>query len=89
LNHTIPHILAGCLILQPVSVPSAAGTIPEATAEALHELDQPGILVVSHGFFVILRAEFSQLHHIANSSRLSLPELLNQDFFRLDTIVES
>jgi hypothetical protein len=71
LNHTTQHMLAGCLMLHHVSVHRAAGTIPLATAAALQELDHPGILVGSHGFLVILNAEFSQLHHMANSSRFS------------------
>ena len=58
-------------MLPPVSVPRAAGTIPEATAAALQELDPHGILKLSQGFFVILSAEFSQLHPIANSSRFN------------------
>lgn len=39
-----PHILAGCLIEPPVSVPRDAGISPAATAAADPELDPPGIL---------------------------------------------
>jgi hypothetical protein len=58
-------------MLQPVSVQRDAGHNQEATATALHQLDHHGILVISHGFFVILNAEVSVLDHIANSSIFS------------------
>jgi hypothetical protein len=87
LKPTIPHILAGCLIDQPVSVQSAAGIIPAATAAADPEEDPPGIRVVSHGFLVILIALFSPLPPIANSSILSFPILENPATCRRDIIV--
>ena len=76
-------------MLHQVSVPSAAGIIPEATAAALPALDHHGIRVVSHGFFVILSAEFSQLHPIANSSKFSLPILDIQASFKFLITVAS
>jgi len=42
-------MLAGCLMLQPVSVQSDAGHNQAATATALHQLDQPGILFFPRG----------------------------------------
>ena len=64
---------AGCLVLQPVSVQSAAGTSQAATAAAEPELEPPGILFVPHGFCVLPNAEFSPVLHIANSSIFVLP----------------
>jgi hypothetical protein len=89
LNHTTQHMLAGCLMLHPVSVPSAAGTSQAATEAALHELDQPGIRVTSQGFLVILKAEFSQLQPIANSSRFSFHILDIQASFNFFITVAS
>ena len=66
-------MLAGWRILPPVSVPSAAGTSPAATATAEPEDEPHGILVISCGFFAGPYAEFSPLPPIANSSIFVFP----------------
>ena len=48
----MPVIAAGWRIEPPVSVPSAHGALPAATAAALPPLDPPGIRARSHGFSV-------------------------------------
>jgi hypothetical protein len=63
-------------MLQPVSVQSAAGHYPAATAAALQPEEPPGILSVPQGFIVCLNAEFSVDDPIANSSIFNLPKLL-------------
>ena len=50
LRPTIPHSAAGWRIEPPVSVPSAHGARPAATAAALPPLEPPGTRVRSHGF---------------------------------------
>lgn len=82
-------MLAGWRIEPPVSVPSAAGTSPAATAAAEPEDDPPGILVTSQGFFVAPNAEFSPLPHMANSSRFVFPKATNPDFFIRSVTVDS
>jgi hypothetical protein len=47
--------------------------MPEATAAALPPEDPPGTHLVSHGFFVGPKAEFSVEEPMANSSRFVLP----------------
>ena len=66
----MPHILAGCLTLHPVSVPNAAIHSHAATAAQLHHDDHHEILERSDGFFTGPNAELSLLPHIANSSIL-------------------
>jgi hypothetical protein len=73
LKPTTLHILAGCLKLQPVSVPREAGTKPAATAAAEPELEPPGILSIHQGFLVGPVFEFSQVVPIANSSIFTFP----------------
>jgi hypothetical protein len=89
LNPTIPHILAGCLILPPVSVQSAAGTSPAATATAEPDEDPPGTRVGSHGFFDGQNALFSPLPHMANSSKFVFQNETNQADFIRDVTVDS
>ena len=46
----MPHSAAGWRIEPPVSVPSAHGAEPAATAAALPPLEPPGTRLRSHGF---------------------------------------
>ena len=56
-----------------MSVPSAQGALPAATAAALPPLEPPGTRARSHGFSTGPKAEFSFEEPIANSSWLVLP----------------
>ena len=56
-----------------MSVPSAHGAQPAATAAALPPLEPPGTRVRSHGLSTGPYAEFSFEEPIANSSWLVLP----------------
>ncbi len=69
----MPHSAAGWRIEPPVSVPSAHGASPAATAAALPPEEPPGTRVVSHGLRTGPKAEFSLEEPIANSSWLVLP----------------
>ncbi len=69
---TIPHSAAGWRIEPPVSVPSAHGARPAATAAALPPEEPPGTRPRSHGLSVAPNAEFSVEEPIANSSWLVL-----------------
>jgi hypothetical protein len=89
LNPTIPHILAGWRILHPVSVPSAAGTIPAATATADPDEDPPGIRDISHGFLDGHVLLFSPLPHIAYSSIFVFQNATYPDVFILSVTVDS
>jgi hypothetical protein len=89
LNPTIPHILAGWRIDPPVSVPSAAGTRPAATATADPDDDPPGIRVGSQGLHAGPNAEFSPLHPIANSSIFVFPNETNPERFIDSVTVDS
>ena len=73
LRPTIPHSAAGWRIEPPVSVPSAHGAEPAATAAALPPLEPPGTRPRSHGLSTGPKAEFSLEEPIANSSWLVLP----------------
>src|SRR3954470_20578559 len=73
LSPTIPHRAAGWRIEPPVSVPSAHGARPAATAAALPPLEPPGTRVRSHGLRTGPKPEFSFDEPIANSSWLVLP----------------
>ncbi len=73
MSPTIPHSAAGWRIEPPVSVPSAHGTSPAATAAALPPLDPPGTRARSHGLSTGPNAQFSVDEPIANSSWLVLP----------------
>ena len=50
---------AGCLIEPPVSVPVAAGTIPDATAAADPPDEPPGIALGSQGLKHLPKAQFN------------------------------
>src|SRR5919204_6237411 len=69
----MPHSAAGWRIEPPVSVPSAQGARPAATAAALPPLEPPGTRVRSHGFSTGPNPEFSFDEPIANSSWLVFP----------------
>ena len=56
-----------------MSVPSAQGTSPAATAAALPPLEPPGTRLRSHGFRTGPKPEFSFDEPIANSSWFVLP----------------
>ncbi len=60
----------------PVSVPSATGTAPIATAAADPPEVPPGTRRRSRGFFVGPKAEFSVEEPMANSSRLVAPMMI-------------
>src|SRR3954467_6835294 len=64
----MPHNAAGWRIEPPVSVPSAHGARPAATAAALPPELPPGTRSRSHGFSTGPYAEFSFDEPIANSS---------------------
>src|SRR5690606_25667606 len=70
---TTPQKDAGCRTEPPVSEPSAAGTIPAATAAAEPPDEPPGTRVRSYGLRVGPNAEFSVDDPIANSSRFVFP----------------
>ncbi len=72
---TTPQNAAGCRTLPPVSLPSAAGTSPAATAAADPPELPPGTRSGSTGFRVGPNAEFSVLEPMANSSRFVLPAI--------------
>lgn len=72
-----------------MSVPSAAGTSHAATAAAEPDEDPPGILEISHGFFVMRSALFSPLHPIAYSSRFNFPILTIPACFKRSVTVDS
>lgn len=88
-HHTIPHMLAGCLMLHPVSVPRAAGTMPLATATADHDEDHPGIRDASHGLCVSRNAEFSPLDPMAYSSIFVFQNHTNPASFIRSVTVDS
>ena len=56
-----------------MSEPSAMGTSPAATAQALPDDDPPQVRDSSHGFLLAPNTECSPEAPIANSSRLALP----------------
>src|ERR1700752_5365894 len=70
---TMPHRAAGWRIEPPVSVPSAHGTSPAATAAALPPEEPPGTRLSSHGLRGGPNAECSVDEPIATSSCLVLP----------------
>src|ERR1700682_950898 len=73
---TMPHSAAGWRIEPPVSVPSAHGASPAATAAALPPEEPPGTRSRSHGLRTGPNAEFSFEEPIANSSWLVFPSRL-------------
>src|SRR5262245_20997342 len=70
---TTPQSAAGWRTDPPVSLPSASGTKPAATAAALPPDEPPGTRARSCGFRVGPKAEFSVEEPIANSSRFVFP----------------
>ena len=70
---TTPHSAAGWRIEPPVSVPSASGANPAATAADEPPDEPPGTRSGSHGLRVTPNAEFSVDEPIANSSMFVLP----------------
>ena len=56
-----------------MSVPSASGAKPAATAAAEPPDEPPGTRSASHGLWVTPKAEFSVEEPIANSSMFVLP----------------
>ena len=70
----MPQNAAGWRIDPPVSVPSASGANPAATAAAEPPDEPPGTRDSSHGFLVGPYALFSVDEPIANSSMLVLPK---------------
>src|SRR3981081_3922799 len=66
----MPHSAAGWRMEPPVSVPSAHGARPAATAAALPPEEPPGTRPRSHGLRTGPNAEFSLEEPIANSSWL-------------------
>src|SRR4051794_10437656 len=70
---TTPHTGGGGGIEPPVSVPSAHGALPAATAAALPPLEPPGTRARSHGLSTGPKAEFSFDEPIANSSWFVFP----------------
>src|SRR6266851_3294987 len=69
----MPHRAAGWRIEPPVSVPSAHGASPAATAAALPPEEPPGTRSRFHGLSTGPKAEFSLEEPIANSSWLVFP----------------
>jgi hypothetical protein len=76
LSPTTPQSAAGCRIEPPVSDPSAAADSPAATAAALPPEEPPGTRLRSQGLPVVRVAEFSVEEPMANSSRLSRPQMI-------------
>ncbi len=70
---TRPQKAAGWRTEPPVSVPSASGAIPAATAAAEPPLEPPGTRCRSQGLRVGKKAEFSVEEPMANSSRFVFP----------------
>jgi hypothetical protein len=70
---TTPQKDAGCRIEPPVSLPSAAGTMPAATAAAEPPEEPPGVRATSQGLCVGPWIECSVDEPIANSSMLVRP----------------
>ena len=60
-------------MLPPVSLPSAAGAMPAATAAAAPPEEPPGTRSSAHGLRHAPKALFSLLLPMANSSIFSLP----------------
>src|SRR5215210_5062475 len=89
LTPTTPQSAAGCRIDPPVSLPSASGANPAATAAALPPLDPPATRDVSCGLRVTPNALFSVLDPIANSSRFVLPTTIAPAAASLVTTVAS
>ena len=71
----MPQNAAGWRTEPPVSEPSAAGTMPAATAAALPPEEPPGTRAGSSGWRVAPNAELSVDDPIANSSRLVFPTM--------------
>ena len=72
-----------------MSVPSAQGASPPATAAAEPPEDPPGTRSGSHGLCDGPKPEFSVEEPIANSSRFVLPSSGSPASFTREAIVES
>jgi hypothetical protein len=83
----MPHSAAGWRMEPPVSVPSAQGARPAATAAALPPLDPPGTRSRSHGLRTGPKAEFSFDEPMANSSWFVLPRSVTPAASRRRTTV--
>ena len=77
---TTPQRAAGWRIEPPVSVPSASGVNPAATAADEPPEEPPGTRSGAHGLCVTPKAEFSVEEPIANSSMLVLPRAISPVF---------
>src|SRR5271154_1115330 len=83
----MPHSAAGWRIEPPVSVPSAHGARPAATAAALPPEEPPGTRAVSQGLRTGPNAQFSFDEPIANSSWLVLASRVAPAAARRETTV--
>src|SRR3989344_1852406 len=86
---TTPQKAAGWRIEPPVSDPRAAIAICAATAAAEPPDEPPGTRLVSWGFFVGPKAEFSVEPPMANSSMLVRPKSTAPASFNLRITVAS
>src|SRR6202043_3386025 len=68
--------LAGLRKDPPMSLPSARGTIPQASATAAPPLLPPQVLVVSHGFRVRPKTSLNVCDPAPNSGVLVLPTVI-------------
>jgi hypothetical protein len=73
---TTPHHAAGILTDPPMSVPSASGTQPEATAAAEPPEEPPGDRDGSHGLRVTPQSGLSVKLAYANSGVVVLPTMI-------------
>ena len=73
LRPTTPHQAAGMRTEPPMSVPSARGTQPAATAAALPPDEPPGVRSRFHGFFVTPQSGLSVSRVWANSGVVVFP----------------
>jgi len=76
LSPTMPHSAAGIRTLPPMSVPSANGTQPEATAAPDPPDDPPGVREISQGLRVMPHSGESVNPEVANSGVFVLPTIM-------------
>ena len=88
-NPPIPQNDDGIRIEPPVSVPSAIGTIPAATAAPDPPLEPPVIRVMSHGFAVGPHAETRLVPPAASSCMFVLPTTIAPAAFSRRTTAAS
>src|SRR5712671_3398577 len=86
---TQPQRAAGCRIEPPVSEPRVAEHSSATTAAAEPPEEPPGIRLVSHGFLVGPKAEFSVELPMANSSMFSRPKTIAPAALSFSTTVAS